>query len=153
MPFNSIHFILIHVVFADDPKYRSLLIISILGIIVYCVVLPLLIWMVLTSKWCRRFYTSERAGFEGMLGFLTQRYSRRAYLWEIVVFLKKFLAAAIPIYFSSSQTQQAILSMFTYFVYLLSIFRTYPFATLKLNQVSSLSLRPCALLLAATIQF
>ena len=128
--------------FADNPKYRILLIISILGIIVYCVVLPLLIWSVLTSKWCRRFYTSERAGFEGMLGFLTQRYSRKAYLWEIVVFLKKFLAAAIPIYFSSSQTQQAILSMFVYFSYLLCLFKTYPLATLKLNQVRSLSLPP-----------
>ena len=41
--------------------------------------------LVLTSKWCRRFYTSERAGYEGMLGFLTQRYSRKAYLWELVV--------------------------------------------------------------------
>ncbi len=120
---------------ADDPKYLSLLIISVFGIIIYCGVMPLIIWTVLTSRWCRRFYTSERAGYESILGFLTQRYARRAYLWEIVVFCKKFAAAAIPIYFSTSKVTQSVMSLFAYFVYLMSIFKSYPLATLKLNQV------------------
>jgi hypothetical protein len=123
---------------ADDPKYFTLLIISIFGIIVYCGVLPMAIWMVLTSRWCRRFYTAERAGYESMLGFLTQRYARRNYLWEIVVFFKKFVAAAIPIYFSSSKVTQSVMSLFAYFVYLMAIFKSYPLSTLKLNQVRSM---------------
>ena len=96
-----------HRVVQRRRKYLLLLIISIFGIIIYCGVLPMAIWMVLTSRWCRRFYTAERAGYESMLGFLTQRYSRRAYLWEIVVFFKKFFAAAIPIYFASSKVTQS----------------------------------------------
>jgi hypothetical protein len=120
---------------ADDPRYLSLLIISVFGIIIYCGVMPVTIWTVLTSRWCRRFYTSERAGYENILGFLTQRYARRAYLWEIVVFCKKFVAAAIPIYFSTSKVTQSVMSLFAYFVYLMAIFKAYPLATLKLNQV------------------
>jgi hypothetical protein len=126
---------------ADDPKYLSLLIISIFGIFIYCGVLPLCIWIVLTSKWCRRFYVSERAAYEGMLGFLTQRYNQRAYLWELVVFMKKFAAASIPIYFASSKITQSILSLFAYFLYLLAIFKQYPLATLRLNQVNTLRKR------------
>ena len=120
---------------ASDPTYRGILGVSIFGIMVYCGVLPVSIYLVLTSRWCRKMYAHERAGYEGMIGFLTTRYARKAFLWELVVFLKKFCAAAIPIYLSSSKISQCVLSMVTYFVYLIAVFKSYPLATLKLNHI------------------
>jgi len=72
-----------------------------------------------------------------LIVMMTMTNSHGSIFREIVVFLKKFAAAAIPIYFSSSKITQSVMSMFAYFIYLLAIFKVYPLATLKLNQVSS----------------
>jgi hypothetical protein len=121
------------------PEYRQLFSVAIFGLILYGLVLPLSIFLLLRSKWCKQMMIYDLSGFDALFGFLTSRYSTQCYMWEVVVFFQKTASVLIPTYNSNSAVQQSILMLFVSMVYLFLILKYSPFANNMMNFVEKLS--------------
>jgi hypothetical protein len=141
----------------DVPEYRQLLSVAIFGLFLYGLVLPLSIFLLLRSKWCKQMMIYDLSGFDALFGFLTSRYSTQCYMWEVVIFFQKTASVLIPTYNSNSAVQQSILMLFVSMVYLFLILKYSPFANNMMNFVEKLSninlflMYFCALLFIAEV--
>jgi len=139
------------------PEYRQLFSVAIFGLILYGLVLPLSIFLLLRSKWCKQMMIYDLSGFDALFGFLTSRYSTQCYMWEVVIFFQKTASVLIPTYNSNSAVQQSILMLFVSMVYLFLILKYSPFANNMMNFVEKLSninlflMYFCALLFIAEV--
>jgi len=121
------------------PEYRQLFSVAIFGLFLYGLVLPLSIFLLLRSKWCKQMIIYDLSGFDALFGFLTSRYSTQCYMWEVVIFFQKTASVLIPTYNSNSAVQQSILMLFVSMVYLFLILKYSPFANNMMNFVEKLS--------------
>jgi len=139
------------------PEYKQLFSVAIFGLFLYGLVLPLSIFLLLRSKWCKQMMIYDLSGFDALFGFLTSRYSTQCYMWEVVIFFQKTASVLIPTYNSNSAVQQSILMLFVSMVYLFLILKYSPFANNMMNFVEKLSnvnlflLYFCALLFIAEV--
>jgi hypothetical protein len=139
------------------PEYRQLFSVAIFGLILYGLILPVSIFLLLRSQWCKRMMTYDLSGFDALFGFLTSRYSSQCYMWEVVIFFQKTAGVLIPTYNSDSAVQQSILMLFVSMVYLLLILKYSPFANSMMNFIEKLSninlflMYFCALLFIAEV--
>jgi hypothetical protein len=123
----------------------------------YGLVLPLSIFLLLRSKWCRQMMIYDLSGFDALFGFLTSRYSTECYMWEVVIFFQKTACVLIPTYNSNSAVQQSILMLFVSIVYLFLILKYSPFANNLMNFIEKLAninlflMYFCALLFIADV--
>ncbi len=65
----------------NDTEYNQLFSVAIFGLFLYGLVLPLSIFLLLCSKWCRRMMIYDLSGFDALFGFLTSRYSTCGKSW------------------------------------------------------------------------
>jgi hypothetical protein len=121
------------------PEYRQLFSVAIFGLFLYGLVLPLSIFLLLRSKWCKQMMIYDLSGFDALFGFLTSRYSTQCYMWEVVIFFQKTASVLIPTYNSNSAVQQSILMLFVSMAYLFLILKYSPFANNMMNFVEKLS--------------
>jgi hypothetical protein len=138
-------------------EYKQLFSVALFGLILYGFFLPLSIFLLLRSNWCRQMMTYDLSGFDALFGFLTSRYSTKCYMWEVVIFCQKTASVLIPTYNSNSAVQQSILMLFVSMVYLFLILKYSPFANSKMNFIEKLSninlflMYFCALLFIAEV--
>ena len=71
----------------ESATYRNLFIISMAAIFVYGLFIPASVLMLLRGFWSRSMRIHDRNGYDALFGFLTSRYTRQCYLWEVIVFL------------------------------------------------------------------
>lgn len=141
----------------NDPEYRQLFSVAIFGLFLYGLVLPLSVFLLLRSKWCRQMTIYDLSGFDALFGFLTSRYSTECYMWEVVIFFQKTASVLIPTYNSESAVQQSILMLFVSIVYLFLILKYNPFANNLMNFIEKLAninlflMYFCALLFIADV--
>jgi len=121
------------------PEYRQLFSVAIFGLFMYGLVLPLSIFLLLRSKWCKQMMIYDLSGFDALFGFLTSRYSTKFYMWEVVVFFQKTASVLIPTYNYNSAVQQSILMLFVSMVYLFLILKYSPFANGMMNFIEKLA--------------
>lgn len=141
----------------NSPEYRRLFDVAIFGIILYGLVLPVTIFLLLRSNWCKQMMTYDLSGFDALFGFITSRYSARCYMWEVVIFSHKTASVLIPTYSSDSAVQQSIQMLFVSMVYLFLILKYSPFANDMMNFIEKVSninvflMYFCALLFIAEV--
>jgi hypothetical protein len=122
----------------DVLEYRQLFYVAMFGLMLYGLLLPLIIFIILRSKWCKQMMMYDLSGFDALFGFLTSRYSAKCYMWEVVIFFQKTASVLIPTYNSESSVQQSILMLFCSMVYLFLILKYNPFANDKMNFIEKI---------------
>ena len=140
----------------NSPEYRRLFDVAIFGIILYGLVLPVTIFLLLRSNWCKQMMTYDLSGFDALFGFITSQYSARFYMWEVVIFFHKTASVLIPTY-ADSAVQQSIQMLFVSMVYLFLILKYSPFENEMMNFIEKVSninvflMYFCALLFIAEV--
>jgi hypothetical protein len=140
----------------NSPEYRRLFDVAIFGIILYGLVLPVTIFLLLRSNWCKQMMTYDLSGFDALFGFITSQYSARFYMWEVVIFFHKTASVLIPT-FADSAVQQSIQMLFVSMVYLFLILKYSPFENELMNFLEKVSninvflMYFCALLFIAEV--
>ena len=141
----------------SSPEYNRLFAVAIFGIFLYGFVLPVTIFLLLRSNWCKQMMTYDLSGFDALFGFLTSRYAARFYMWEVVILFHKTASVLIPTYNSKSAVQQSIQMLFISMVYLFLILKYSPFANGMMNFIEKLCnvnvflMYFCALLFVAEV--
>ena len=140
----------------NSPEYRRLFDVAIFGIIFYGLVLPVTIFLLLRSNWCKQMMTYDLSGFDALFGFIASQYSARCYMWEVVIFFHKTASVLIPTY-ADSAVQQSIQMLFVSMVYLFLILKYSPFENEMMNFIEKVSninvflMYFCALLFIAEV--
>jgi hypothetical protein len=123
----------------DDDVYSSMVTTTIIGSVMYCVLLPVITIITLRSRWCQEMYVHDSMAYGQMFGFLTAMYSKACMMWELVVCVRKVAFVAIPVLFSSETLTQSV-ALFTFLiVYTLMLLKKQPMASSILNQIELLS--------------
>jgi hypothetical protein len=123
----------------EDTMYARMIAITIAGLAIYCIMLPVLTIITLRSSWCREVYIHDSMAYSQIFGFLTSLYTKACSLWELVACARKVVFVAIPILISKKSLIQSV-SMFLWLIfYTFMIFRLQPMAGAHLNQVEVLS--------------
>jgi hypothetical protein len=123
----------------EDDGYVRMIAIAIVGMTIYCGVLPLAAIIALRSRWCREVYIHDNMAYAQIFGFLTSLYTKAYSLWELVACARKFVFVAIPILISKESLVQS-LSMFLWLIlYTFAITRMQPMISSHLNQIEVLS--------------
>jgi hypothetical protein len=141
----------------NSPEYQQLFNIAMFGLILYGLVLPVSIFVLLRSKWCKQMMMYDLSGFDALFGFLTSRYSTKCYMWEVVIFFQKTASVLIPTYNSDSAVQQSVLMLFVSMLYLFLVLKFSPFANNMMNFIEKLCninlflMYFCALLFVAEV--
>jgi hypothetical protein len=141
----------------NSPEYQQLFNIAMFGLILYGLVLPMSIFVLLRSKWCKQMMMYDLSGFDALFGFLTSRYSAKCYMWEVVIFFQKTASVLIPTYNSDSAVQQSVLMLFVSMLYLFLVLKFSPFANDMMNFIEKLCninlflMYFCALLFVAEV--
>jgi hypothetical protein len=142
----------------NSPEYKQLFSVAIFGLILYGLILPISIFLLFRSEWCKQMMTYDLSGFDALFGFLTSRYSKQCYMWEVVIFFQKTACVLIPTYNSDSAVQQSILMLFVSMLYLFLILKYSPFANGMMNFIEKISninlflMYFCALLFLAEVE-
>jgi hypothetical protein len=123
----------------EDDVYLRMVICSIFGLVLYCVLIPCSMVLVLRSQWCRGVFLHENVAYHQMFGFLTSMYSKACSLWEIVAILRKVIFVAIPILVSREVLVQSTCLLFVLVAYTFFHIKMQPMATSTLNQIEVLS--------------
>ncbi len=123
----------------EDDGYVRMIAIAIVGMTIYCGVLPLAAIIALRSRWCREVYIHDNMAYTQIFGFLTSLYTKACSLWELVACARKVIFVAIPILISKESLVQS-LSMFLWLIlYTFAITRMQPMMSSHLNQIEVLS--------------
>ncbi len=123
----------------DDSMYSSMVTTTVIGLVMYCVLLPAVTIITLRSRWCREVYVHDSVAHGQMFGFLTSMYSRSCSLWELVACVRKVAFVAIPVIVSSETLVQCV-TLFTFLiVYAFLVLKVQPMASPVLNQIEILS--------------
>jgi len=123
----------------NDSLYRRLLAISLVGIIIYCAVLPSSVALVLKSRWLRDAFIHENMAYNQLVGFLTSLYSKRYQLWELVVCVNKIVLISIPMFMSKNKVVQSLATFLYMLVYMFFVVYLKPMHNSFLNRVEILS--------------
>jgi hypothetical protein len=123
----------------DDDMYTGLVSTSIIGIAIYCILLPTLAITILRSRWCREVKLHDIPAYEQMFGFITSAYSKACALWELVACLRKLAFVAIPIFLSTDTLVQTVLMFFFVIIYAFLILRFQPMASAHFNLIEIIS--------------
>ena len=119
--------------------YSSMITMSVIGLVVYCVLLPSITIVTLRSLWCREMYMHDSVAYSQMFGFLTSAYSKTCSLWEMVACVRKIAFISIPILVSKEALVQSV-SMFSFLIiYAFALVKMQPMANSALNQIETLS--------------
>jgi hypothetical protein len=76
--------------------------------------------------------------FDTLFGFLTSRYSRKYYMWEVIIFVQKTISVLVPAYVNDA-IQQSVFMTLASFVYLILIFIYSPYGNGLLNFVEKIA--------------
>ena len=123
----------------SDSLYSRLLAISIIGIIIYCVVLPCCVALVLRSRWCRDVFIHENVAYNQLVGFLTSLYNKHFQLWELVICVTKIVLISIPMFVSKNPVVQSLATFIFMLIYLFFVMYLKPMQSTYLNKVEILS--------------
>jgi hypothetical protein len=123
----------------DDSMYSSMITTTVIGLVMYCVLLPLITIITLRSRWCREVYVHDSVAYGHMFGFLTSMYSKACVLWELVACIRKVAFVAIPILLSSEALTQSV-ALFVFLIfYTFLVLRKQPMVSPVMNQIELLS--------------
>jgi hypothetical protein len=123
----------------DDDMYSRMVTTTIIGIVMYCALLPAVTMITLRSRWCREVYVHDSVAYGQMFGFLTSMYSKASALWELVVCVRKVAFVAIPILVSAEALVQSVSIFLCLIVYTFLVLKMQPMVSSTLNQIELLS--------------
>jgi hypothetical protein len=123
----------------DDSMYSSMVTTTIIGIVMYCVLLPAITMITLRSSWCRGIYLHDSIAYSQMFGFLTSMYSKACALWELVACLRKMAFVAIPVLISNDALVQSVSMFGCLLLYTFFALKMRPMASFILNEIELLS--------------
>jgi hypothetical protein len=123
----------------DDSMYSSMVTTTIIGLVMYCVLLPAVTMITLRSRWCREVYVHDSVAYGQMFGFLTSMYSKACALWELIVCVRKVAFVAIPILVSAEALVQSVSIFLCLIVYTFLVLKMQPMVSSTLNQIELLS--------------
>ena len=123
----------------DDSMYSSMVTTTIIGLVMYCVLLPAVTMITLRSRWCREVYVHDSVAYGQMFGFLTSMYSKACVLWELVACVRKVAFVAIPVLVSTETLVQSVAMFVCLIVYTFFVLKMQPMASPMLNQIEILS--------------
>jgi hypothetical protein len=122
-----------------SKTYSDLFGMSLGALALYGFVIPSTVFLILRSKWSRTMRIHDRGGYDALFGFLTSRYNKQCYMWEVVVFLNKSISVIIPAYNYGNAFRQAIQMMVASLAYSSLLLVFSPFANKLMNMVSVIS--------------
>ncbi len=122
----------------ESTEYRRLFSISVFGLILYGVGMPVSILSIFRSRWCTNMAMYDFGAFDTLFGFLTSRYSRQCYMWEVIIFVQKTIGVLVPAYINDA-IQQSVFMTLASFVYLILIFVYSPYGNGLLNFVEKIA--------------
>jgi hypothetical protein len=118
--------------------YSQMLTTSIIGLALYCLLLPAITIITLRSSWCREVYVHDSMAYDHMFGFLTSLYSKQCVLWELVACFRKVAFVVIPVLINDTLVQSV--SMFSYLIVdAFFTLKMQPMANAVFNQIETLS--------------
>jgi hypothetical protein len=123
----------------DDSMYSSMVTTTIIGLVMYCVLLPAVTIITLRSRWCREVYVHDSVAYGQMFGFLTSMYSKACAMWELVACLRKVAFVAIPVLVSSEALVQSVSIFSCLIIYTFFVLKKQPMVSSTLNQIELLS--------------
>ncbi len=122
-----------------DRLYVRLVVISVIGIILYCIVLPGCVALVLRSRWSRDAFIHENAAYNQLVGFLTSLYGKQFHLWELIVCVNKVVLISIPMFVTKNQVVQSLSTFIFILIYMFFVVYLKPMHSSYLNKVEILS--------------
>lgn len=99
--------------------------ISIAGICLYCIGIPLLDYIILFQNQ-HKLFISEK--FEGRFGFIYGRFQEEYFYWELVEMLRKFVMGGLLMFVKSGTFEQVVVGIIMAGAFLMLQFRFRPFA-------------------------
>jgi hypothetical protein len=119
----------------SSVQYVKLISIAIIAVLLYAVFVPMLVLLALKSRWSQHMRAHDRKAFEALFGFLTTRYSRACFMWELVVLLFKALSVIVPVLFADLPARACIFMIVISVSYAALVFNYSPFANAVMNFV------------------
>jgi hypothetical protein len=123
----------------DDEMYTSMVTTTVIGLVMYCVLLPAVTMITLRSRWCRDVYVHDSVAYGQMFGFLTSMYSKACVMWELVACARKVAFVAIPVLISKEALVQSVSIFFCLIIYTFLVLKMRPMASYTMNQIELLS--------------
>jgi hypothetical protein len=123
----------------DDDMYSTMVTTTIIGLVMYCVLLPAITIITLRSRWSREVYVHDSVAYGQMFGFLTSMYSKACVMWELVASVRKVVFVAIPVVMSDQPLTQSVVLFICLIVYTLFMQQKQPMASFFMNQIELLS--------------
>jgi hypothetical protein len=123
----------------DDDMYSRMVTTTIIGLVMYCVLLPAVTIITLRSRWCREVYVHDSVAYGQMFGFLTSMYSKACALWELVACVRKVAFVAIPVLVSAEALVQSVSIFSCLIIYTFLVLKMQPMVSSTLNQIELLS--------------
>jgi len=124
--------------FSDD-MYSRMVTTTIIGLTMYCALLPALTIVTMRSRWCRETFLHDSTAYSQLFGFLTSMYSKTCVLWELVTCARKVVFVAIPILVSKVALVQSVSMFVCLIMYAFAILKMQPMSNSTLNQIEILS--------------
>jgi hypothetical protein len=118
--------------------YIRMVTISIFGIVIYSVVMPLCTVLLMRSRWTTEVQTHDSFAFTQLFGFLTSLYSDKYNIWELVACLRKVLFAAVPLLVTKDPLVQSFIIFSMMLVYMSSILYLRPMRSAYFNKLELL---------------
>jgi hypothetical protein len=122
-----------------DPLYGRLVVISIFGIFIYCIVLPCSVVLVLRSRWCRNVFIHDNMAYCQLVGFLTSLYDKRYKMWELIICTNKLVLISIPMFLSQNAVVQSLSTFVFMLIYMFFVLYLKPMQSNYLNKIEILS--------------
>jgi hypothetical protein len=123
----------------SNNMYSNMMAITVIGLTMYCVLLPLITIITLRSRWCREMYVHDNVAYGQMFGFLTSMYSKSCWLWELVACIRKVSFVVVPVLISQEALVQSVSIFMCLIIYTFLVLKMQPMASLILNQIELLS--------------
>jgi hypothetical protein len=114
-------------------------VISVFGIIIYSVILPIGVFLVLRSRWSRDVFTHDNLAHTHLVGFLTSVYRKEYHLWQLASCLLKLILISIPMFMSKNPIVQSLAVFITMLMYTFFILHLRPMQSSYLNKLEILS--------------
>jgi hypothetical protein len=123
----------------EDGMYSSMIITTIFGLTLYCLLLPAVAIIALRSRWCQEVYVLDSLAYTKIFGFLTSMYSKRCVLWELIACVRKVAFVAFPVFIFEDAFGQSVLMFSSLLVYTFFTLKMQPMASAVLNRIEMLS--------------
>jgi hypothetical protein len=123
----------------QDTRYLNLVVISSVGVFVFCALLPLLTIFTLRSIWVSNMNMHSNMNYSQIFGFLTMQYSKRFPWWELISCVRKVVFVGIPVFVSRDPLVQSVALFAFLLVYTFSVVKLQPMSDKNLNQMEIVS--------------